>query len=440
MPNKIKQLAIQALRGMRDILPKEAAYWTSIEDIFKNWLANYGYQRINLPIIESTQLFSRSLGTATDIVEKEMFTFTDALNGKNVTLRPEGTASCLRAVLEHHLLYNQSAQRLWYYGPMFRHERPQKGRYREFCQMGIEALGMKGPDIDAELILMTHDLWQRLGLQDSIALQINSIGQPEERKIYRQALINYLEKHQALLDEDSQRRLKTNPLRILDSKNPTIQKICSQAPCLVDYLSHYSLEHYCQWKNMLTALNIPFIENTNLVRGLDYYNLSVFEWVTESLGSQSAVCSGGRYDGLTEELDGQRSVPAAGFAIGVDRLLLLATQKGQLPKNQTPDIYLIQKGEGAALYALCIAKQLRQANFCVLQHAGNTKFADQFKQANLSQARFAVIIGEKEIASNSVTIKPLIDDKAQQTVKQIDMINTLQSLRKEIHHNGASLR
>lgn len=439
MSDQTKQQAIQALRGMRDFLPKDAVYWTNIEDLFKSWLADYGYQRINLPIIESTKLFLRSLGDATDIVEKEMFTFTDALNGKSVTLRPEGTASCLRAVLEHHLLYNQPTQRLWYYGSMFRHERPQKGRYREFCQMGIEALGMKGPDIDAELILMTQDLWQRLGLQDSIVLQINSIGQPEERKIYRQALISYFEKYQTLLDEDSQQRLKTNPLRILDSKNTTVQKICLQAPRLIDYLDYYSREHYDQWKNMLTALNIPFIENTNLVRGLDYYNLSVFEWVTEALGSQNAICAGGRYDGLTKELGGQPT-PTAGFAIGVDRLLLLAIEKGQLSQNQTPDIYLIQKGEGAALYALCIAKQLRQAGFRVLQHAGDAKFSYQFKQANLSQARFAVIVGENEIALNNVTIKPLIDDKTQQTVKQVDMINILQFLTKEIHPDGASLR
>lgn len=426
--NRIKQQPIQALRGMRDVLPGEANHWSAIENMLKIWCVDYGYQRINLPIIESTQLFLRTLGETSDIVEKEMFTFTDILNSKSVTLRPEGTASCVRAMLNSHLLRHQPMQRLWYYGSMFRHERPQKGRYREFCQLGLEALGMEGPDIDAELILMTQDLWQRLGILESLVLQINSIGTIDERFSYRQALVDYFSPYRTQLDQDSQRRLATNPLRILDSKNATTQALCQHAPCLMDYLSERSLEHYYAWKKMLDALQIHYVENPNLVRGLDYYNFSVFEWVTTSAGAQNTVCAGGRYDQLMSQLGG-KTTPAAGLAIGIERMLQLMDNNHKLLNKVVPDIYLIQKGEEASLQALCIANTLRQAGYHVLQHMGQAKFAYQFKQANLSGARFAIVLGDNEIAQRTVTIKPLLEEgKPQQSVQQTDLITTLKIL------------
>ncbi|QQS16298.1 MAG: histidine--tRNA ligase [Neisseriales bacterium] len=426
--NQIEQQPIQVLRGMRDSLPSEANHWSAIENILKAWCVDYGYQRINLPIIESTQLFLRTLGETSDIVEKEMFTFTDTLNSKSVTLRPEGTASCVRAVLNSHALRHQPMQRLWYYGSMFRHERPQKGRYREFCQIGLEALGMEGPDIDAELILMTKDLWQRLGILDNLVLQINSIGTADERSAYRQALVDYLLPHCAQLDQDSQRRLATNPLRILDSKDETTQALCQRAPRLMDYLGDRSLEHYHAWKKMLDALQIHYVENPNLVRGLDYYNFSVLEWVTTSKGAQNTVCAGGRYDQLMSQLGG-KATPAAGLAIGIERVLQLVDHNNQWLANIVPDIYLIQKGEEASLHALCIANTLRQAGYHVLQHMGQAKFAYQFKQANLSGARFAIVLGEHEMAQHTVTIKPLLEaGKPQQTVQQTDLMTTLKAL------------
>lgn len=420
---------IQAIRGMNDILPGESEQWASFEEVVRKWLADYGYQNIRTPIVEQTGLFVRSIGEATDIVEKEMYTFTDSLNGESLTLRPEGTASCLRAVLEHNLLYN-SSQRLWYAGPMFRHERPQKGRYRQFHQIGLEALNFAGPDIDAELILMTADLWQRLGLADCVQLQVNTLGNKTERGVHRKALITYLETHRDVLDEDSQRRLYTNPLRVLDSKNPTMQTICDNAPRLIDYLGVESLQHYRQWLAMIEMLQISYVENPRLVRGLDYYNLSVFEWVTDELGSQGTVCAGGRYDDLIEELGG-KPAPAVGFAMGIERLMLLIQAKGVLPEIKKPDIYVVQQGVGAPSVALSLSKMLRTAGYSVLQHCGKASFKSQMKKADASGATFAIIIGENEVVQSQVVIKPLRYIRDQLTIAQQDIVTTLALLSAE---------
>jgi histidyl-tRNA synthetase len=405
---------IQAIRGMNDILPGESQQWEYLESVVRKLLADYGYQNIRTPIVEDTKLFVRSIGEATDIVEKEMYTFTDSLNGDSLTLRPEGTAACLRAVIEHSLLYN-TTQRLWYTGPMFRHERPQKGRYRQFHQFGIEALGFAGPDVDAELILMTADLWKRLGLENSVTLQINTLGNKEERAVHRAELIQYLEGHQDILDEDGKRRLYTNPLRVLDTKNPALQAMCEAAPRLIDYLGEKSLQHYQDWKAMLTAVGIGFEENPRLVRGLDYYNLSVFEWVTTELGAQGTVCAGGRYDGLVEELGG-KPAPAVGFAMGIERLLLLLQDKKLISNSNALDVYLVQQGEGAPTYALKLAQQLRAAGLSVVQHCGEASFKSQMKKADASNALCAVIVGENEIANQSAVVKQLRGEAAQETV------------------------
>lgn len=399
---------------MNDILPGESQQWEYLESVVRKLLADYGYQNIRTPIVEDTKLFVRSIGEATDIVEKEMYTFTDSLNGDSLTLRPEGTAACLRAVIEHSLLYN-TTQRLWYAGPMFRHERPQKGRYRQFHQFGIEALGFAGPDVDAELILMTADLWKRLGLENSVSLQINTLGNKEERAAHRAELIQYLEGHQDILDEDGKRRMYTNPLRVLDTKNPALQAMCEAAPRLIDYLGEKSLQHYQAWKAMLTVVGIGFEENPRLVRGLDYYNLSVFEWVTTELGAQGTVCAGGRYDGLVEELGG-KPAPAVGFAMGIERLLLLLQDKKLIPNNNALDVYLVQQGAGAPTYALKLAQQLRAAGLSVVQHCGEASFKSQMKKADASNALCAVIVGENEIANQSVVVKPLRGEAAQETV------------------------
>ena len=416
---------IQAIRGMNDILPGESGQWESFESIVRQWLADYGYQNIRTPIVEQTGLFVRSIGEATDIVEKEMYTFTDSLNGESLTLRPEGTASCLRAVLEHNLLYN-ATQKLWYAGPMFRHERPQKGRYRQFHQIGLEALNFSGPDADAELILMTADLWQRLGLTDCVQLQVNTLGNKAERNEHRQALIAYLEKHKDVLDEDGLRRLYTNPLRVLDSKNPAMQTVCDNAPRLIDYLGEDSLAHYRQWLGMIKALGIDYVENPRLVRGLDYYNLSAFEWVTDALGAQGTICGGGRYDGLIEELGG-KPAPAVGLAMGVERLLLLIQERGALPAAKGPDVYLVQQGEGAPQAALLLSRALRSGGYSVLQHCGEGSFKSQLKKAGACGARFAVIIGENEIAQSLAVVKPLRGGE-QQTVAQQEIVNVLATL------------
>jgi histidyl-tRNA synthetase len=418
---------IQAVRGMNDVLPAESPQWEYFESVMRRLLADYGYQNIRTPIVEQTPLFVRSIGEVTDIVEKEMYTFTDSLNGESLTLRPEGTAGTLRAVVEHNLLYN-ATQRLWYQGPMFRHERPQKGRYRQFHQFGVEALGFAGPDIDAELIALTADLWRRLGLADSVELQINTLGNREERAAHRVALIAYLEGFLDVLDEDGKRRLYSNPLRVLDTKNPALQAICEAAPRLLDYLGDESRARYEGWKAMIAALGIRFSENPRLVRGLDYYNHSVFEWVTTELGAQGTVCAGGRYDGLTEQLGG-KPAPGIGFGMGVERVLLLLQEKDLLPAAPGPDVYLVQQGAGAPVYALQLAQSLRGAGLSVLQHCGDGSFKSQMKKADACGAAFAVIVGENEVSAATAIVKSLRSEAEQQTVAVADVAAAIAALK-----------
>ena len=411
---------IQAVRGMNDVLPAESQQWEYFENVLRGWLHDYGYANIRTPIVEPTPLFVRSIGEVTDIVEKEMYSFEDKLNGDPLTLRPEGTAGTLRAVVEHNLLYN-TTQKLWYMGPMYRHERPQKGRYRQFHQIGVEALGMAGPDIDAEIIAMTADLWQRLGLADSVQLEINSLGNKEERAAHREALIAYLEKHVDILDEDGKRRLYSNPLRVLDTKNPALQEMANNAPRLADYLGDTSRAHYEGWKAMISALGIPFVENPRLVRGLDYYNLSVFEWVTTELGAQGTVCAGGRYDGLIEQLGG-KPAPGIGFGMGMERVLLLLAEKGLLPARRGADVFIVNQGAGAATYAMQLAQDLRAAGLSVVQNMGDGSFKSQMKKADGSGALVALIIGENEVVNAQVVVKPLRAEAAQETVAAADVV------------------
>lgn len=395
---------LQAVRGMNDMLPDEAEQWEAFEDIIRDWLRSYGYRPIRMPLVEPTPLFARAIGAVTDIVEKEMYSFTDSLNGDSLTLRPEGTASCVRAVMQHNLLYD-SPRRLWYMGPMFRHERPQKGRYRQFHQVGVEALGFAGPDIDAEQIMMCARLWDDLGLT-GISLEINSLGQPEERARHRAELIAYLEAHQDQLDADGQRRLHTNPLRILDTKNPTMQDLANQAPKLMEYLGEASLKHFESVQSLLRDAGIPCRINPRLVRGLDYYNLTVFEWVSEQLGAQGTVCAGGRYDGLISQLGG-KPAPACGFAMGIERLLALRQEQGHVPERLGPDVYVVHQGDMAQRFAFKVAEHLRGAGFSVQLHCGGGSFKSQMKRADASGAELAVIIGDDEAAVDEVSLKPL---------------------------------
>lgn len=418
---------LQAIKGMNDVLPAESYQWEYFEGVLRKLLADYGYQNIRTPIVETTPLFVRAIGEVTDVVEKEMYTFIDSLNGDSLTLRPEGTAGTLRAVVEHTLLYN-TTQKLWYMGPMFRHEKPQKGRYRQFHQMGIEALGFAGPDIDAEIIAMTADLWQRLGLSQYVRLEINSLGNAEERAAHREALIAYLEGFVDILDEDGKRRLYTNPLRVLDTKNPALQEMADQAPRLSDYLGEQSRAHYEGWKSMIASLGIDFVENPRLVRGLDYYNQSVFEWVTTELGAQGTVCAGGRYDGLIEQLGG-KPAPGIGFGMGLERVLLLLQDKGLLPAARSVDVYIVQQGSGAAMYAMKLAQQLRTAGLSVIQHLGEGSFKSQMKKADGSGAEFAVIIGENEMAAGQAVVKPMRADAAQQTVALDQVASTIAAIK-----------
>jgi len=395
---------IQAVRGMNDILPADAALWEFFEDTVRDWLRAYGYQQIRTPIVESTDLFVRSIGEVTDIVEKEMYSFEDRLNGEQLTLRPEGTASCVRAVVQHNLLYN-APQRLWYAGPMFRHERPQKGRYRQFHQVGVESLGYDGPDMDAEHIVMTARLWKLLGLSD-VALEINTLGSSEARARYRQRLIAYFEQHLDQLDEDAKRRLHSNPLRILDTKKPAMQALVEAAPKLMDDLDAESLTHFERLQGLLNAAGIDYRINTRLVRGLEYYNATVFEWVTTRLGAQGTVCAGGRYDGLVAQIGG-KPAPACGYAMGVERLLALLSEQGFQPPAYAPDAYVIHQGEQADRLAWQAAEALRDAGLSVLLHCGGGSFKAQMKKADASGARYAVIIGDDEAAANEVSVKPL---------------------------------
>lgn len=421
---------IQSVKGMNDLLPiaqkdfnLTTAFWQAFEQVIVAWTHRFGYQQIRTPIVEQTGLFIRSIGEETDVVGKEMYTFSDANDKLSLSLRPEGTASCLRAVVEHNLLYS-SPQKLWYMGPMFRRERPQKGRYRQFHQVGVEALGFDGPDIDAEVVAMCADLWRTLGINQELTLEINSLGNREERLAHRSALVAYLEKHQGILDEDSLRRMHTNPLRVLDTKNPALQEMANCAPKLSDYLGEQSRRHYHQWRTMLDGLGIQYVENPRLVRGLDYYNLSVFEWVTNKLGAQATVCGGGRYDGLVEELGG-KSTPSIGFAMGIERLLLLVQEFGNLKPNHTPQIYAVHQGEGADLQSMKYAQQLRAAGFSVLQHSGSQSLKTQMKRADASGARWAIIVAQDELANHTVTIKDLRGIHQQQTIAEDELINLL---------------
>ncbi len=408
---------LQAVRGMNDILPDEAAFWEVFEDTIRSWLKGYGYRPIRMPIVEPTPLFKRAIGEVTDIVEKEMYSFVDGLNGEALTLRPEGTAGCVRAVIEHNLAARQT-QRLYYLGQMFRHERPQKGRYRQFHQVGVESFGMAGPDIDAEMILMGARLWADLGL-DGIELQLNSLGQPAERAQHRAALITYFEQNAELLDEDAKRRLHTNPLRILDTKNPAMQEMCAAAPKLIDYLGAESLAHFEGVQRVLRDAGVPFQINPRLVRGLDYYNLTVFEWVTDKLGAQGTVCAGGRYDSLVEQLGG-KPTPACGFAMGVERLIALIKDSGGEPLAPAPDVYLVHQGDLAARQAFLVAEGLRDQGIDVLLHCGGGSFKSQMKKADGSGATFAVIIGDDEAQTGEAQLKPLREEGAAQQKLKID--------------------
>jgi histidyl-tRNA synthetase len=395
---------IQAIRGMNDILPDDAPLWEYFDDTVRAWLRAYGYRAIRMPIVEQTALFKRAIGEVTDIVEKEMYTFVDELNGESLTLRPEGTASCVRAVLQHNLLYN-APQRLFYTGPMFRHERPQKGRYRQFHQVGVESLGYAGPDMDVEHIVMCADLWRRLNLSD-VRLEINTLGSADARARHRTRLIHYLEQHQDKLDADATRRLHSNPLRILDSKNPAMQEIVENAPRLFDDLDEDSLKHFEAVQAILRNAGIEYQINPRLVRGLDYYNYTVFEWVTDRLGAQGTVCAGGRYDGLIEQIGG-KPAPACGFAMGVERLLALMQENGFAAPRVQPDAYVVHQGEQADRFAWHVAAQLRAANLDAVMHCGGGSFKTQMKKADASGARFALIIGDDEATAEQVSIKPL---------------------------------
>lgn len=396
--------SIKAIRGMNDILPSEAYRWIHFEQVIHQWLASYGYRNIRTPILEQTDLFVRSIGEVTDIVEKEMYTFTDQLNNDSLTLRPEGTASCVRAAIEHNLLYG-GPQRLYYFGPMFRHERPQKGRYRQFHQVGVEALGYGGPDVDAELMIMCSRLWKLLGISD-LRLEIGTLGNSEARAAYRIHLLEYLENHRNKLDEDSLRRLHTNPLRILDSKNPVLQEIIENAPKLIEHLDAESKNHFDELQAILRDQGIAFTINLRLVRGLDYYNRTVFEWVTDQLGAQGTVCAGGRYDGLVEQIGG-KSAPACGFAMGVERLLALMDQQDSAEAQFNPDCYIVHQGENTRDYAWKCAEFLRDKGLDVVLHCGGGNFKTQMKKADTSGAYYALIIGDEEVKTNQITVKSL---------------------------------
>jgi histidyl-tRNA synthetase len=397
--------ALQAVRGMNDVLPDEAAVWQRFEDAARGVFERYGYRHLRVPIVEPTPLFVRSIGAHTDVVEKEMYTFDDKLNGESLTLRPEATAGIVRAAIEHNLLHERPL-RAWTGGPMFRHERPQKGRYRQFYQLDAEALGFAGPDVDAEQIVMLARLWRTLGLS-GIRLAINSIGDADERRAYRAALIGHFEQHADVLDADATRRLHANPLRILDSKNPALQQVIAEAPRLVDRLGGASRAHFDGLRALLDEAHIAYTIDPRLVRGLDYYNRTVFEWVTDALGAQGTVAGGGRYDGLFEELGG-KPTPACGFAIGVERMILLLQAHGSI-KRAIPDAYVVHAGEQGGSLARRVAEVLRDHGATIVLHAGGGSFKSQMRKADASGARLAIIVGDDEAAAGTVAIKNLRD-------------------------------
>ena len=414
---------------MNDILPDQTPLWQYVESTVRKVLSQYGYQEIRMPIVEHTELFKRSIGEVTDIVEKEMYTFDDR-NGDSLTLRPEGTAGCVRAAEEHGLLFNQT-RRLWYTGPMFRHERPQKGRYRQFHQIGVECFGMAGPDIDAELLVLTARLWKAFGLGEHARLEINSIGTSESRRGFRDALVAYLDQFRDQLDEDSLRRLGTNPLRILDSKDPGTRKVLENAPVLDDYLDEESREHFDQLRAFLDAAGVSYTVNPALVRGLDYYGKTVFEWVTDSLGAQGTICAGGRYDGLVEQLGGKPTT-AVGFAMGIERLILLLETLELVPEhvNNGADVYVTAMGDATIAPSMAVAEELRASlpNAVVVSHCGGGSFKSQMKKADRSGARYAVILGENELAQGTVGLKPLRNDEPQQDIARNDLVSVLAGL------------
>jgi histidyl-tRNA synthetase len=424
-----KAQALTAVKGMNDLLPPQSAHWEWLEDKVRNLMARHAYRNLRTPIVEPTALFVRGLGEVTDIVEKEMYSFEDRLNGEQLTLRPEATAGVVRAVVEHNMLYN-GGQRLYYMGPMFRHERPQRGRYRQFHQIGAEALGFPGAEVDAELILLAHTLWQELGIQD-VRLELNSLGQPNERAAHRAALIAHLEAHMDVLDEEAKRRLHSNPLRILDTKNPAMQAVVEAAPKLIDFLGEASLAHFNAVKAILDASGVAYRINPRLVRGMDYYNLTVFEFVTESLGSQGTICGGGRYDYLIEQVGG-KPAPAVGWALGVERVLELLKEQGTLPEPKGPDVYAIVPDAAALPVVFKTVQALRAHGVSVQMHAGAGEgmgsMKSQFKKADGSGATLGLIFGGDELARGEVTLKALRDGAgAQETVPLADVTARVQA-------------
>ncbi len=409
---------------MNDILPDETPRWQIVEDTFRKLMRNYGYDEIRMPLVEMTDLFKRSIGEVTDIVEKEMYTFEDR-NGDSLSLRPEGTASCVRAAIQNGLLHNQ-IQKLWYGGPMFRHERPQKGRYRQFHQLGVEVFGLDGPDIDAEIIAMTARYWQDLAIQHKVKLELNSLGSNEARAVYRESLVAYFNQHSELLDEDSQRRLSTNPLRILDSKNPAMQELIEAAPRLNEHLDAASQVHFNELCAMLSDLGIEYVVNPRLVRGLDYYNRTVFEWTTDQLGAQGTVCAGGRYDGLVAQLGG-RATSAVGFALGLERLIALLDEAQIARAAQPPHAYFIMVGSAAERAGFRLSEQLRDnvAGLRLTMHTGGGSFKSQFKRADRSGAQLALILGDDEMQAGTIAIKHLRTDQDQETIIQTDLARWL---------------
>ncbi len=411
---------------MNDCLPTQSPLWQKVEGIVKNVISAYGYNEVRMPIVEETNLFSRAVGEETDVVSKEMYTFEDR-NGDSLTLRPEGTAGCVRSGIENGLLYNQE-QRLWYIGPMFRHERPQKGRYRQFHQCGVEVFGLDGPDVDAELIMMTARMWRDLGISEHVRLELNSIGSLEARANYRTALIEYLEQYMDVLDDDCKRRLYTNPLRVLDTKNPDVQAVLGDAPELSDYLDEDSKQHFAGLCELLDAAGIEYTVNQRLVRGLDYYNRTVFEWMTESLGSQGTVCGGGRYDGLVEQLGG-KPTPAVGFAMGLERLVLMMETLGNTDVRRSVDVYMVTAGEGTLSAGMKLAEQIREQvpGLRVMTHFGGGNFKKQFKRADKVGAAIALVLGEDEVAENTVVLKDLAGGD-QETISQAEIASKLAHL------------
>ena len=411
--------AIQAIRGMNDCLPSETGIWQMVEAVLRRVASNYGFAEIRMPIVESTALFKRSIGEVTDIVEKEMYTFEDR-NGDSLTLRPEGTAGCVRSCIQNSLI-NRDEQRLWYMGPMFRHERPQKGRYRQFHQCGVEVFGLDGPDVDAELIMMTARLWRELGIDKHVRLELNSIGSTEDRANYRTALVAFLEQHIDVLDEDCKRRMHTNPLRVLDTKNPDVQAILGDAPRLSEYLGEESQQHFAGLCELLDAVGIEYQVNERLVRGLDYYNRTVFEWITDSLGAQGTVCGGGRYDGLVEQLGG-KATNAVGFAMGLERLVLMMETLELTEVRRSVDVYMVAAGEGTMIAGMQLANELRDniAGVRVMNHFGGGSFKKQFKRADKVGAVVALVLGENEVADNTVVLKDLVGGE-QEVVAQAEV-------------------